>query len=80
MEAYVVGRQFKFKATQPNSLTDTLGSMEFEVQITRVLRVGPNRRSQVVAVRLINATDAMSPDEYVAKCFDPKFSPIVDPN
>jgi hypothetical protein len=48
MYPYDVGCQFKFKAVEPNSLTEELGSVEFGVEVTQVLRVGQLRRSQVV--------------------------------
>jgi serine/threonine protein kinase len=76
MEAYSVGRRLKFDCSEPNTLTEQLGSRLFEVEITKQLGVWTQRRSQVVLVRV---TDDSKDLTFVAKCFDPMLQPPVDP-
>lgn len=76
MDVYAVGRRIRLESSESNLLTDMLGSLAFEVQVESHLSVGMGRRSQVLLVRVIQASDPLM---FVAKCFDPACHPSVDP-
>jgi hypothetical protein len=73
-KAYNVGKRLKFECSEPNTLTEQIGSTLFEVEITKQLGVWATRRSQVVLVR-VTGHDAPKDLTFVAKCFDHMLCP-----
>ena len=70
MDRYAVGQRFKLQASEPTLITNKLGCMKFCVEIVDQLCVDDRRRSQLLLVRIGAST-------FVAKCYDPHFSPPV---
>jgi serine/threonine protein kinase len=78
MEAYGLGRRFQLQAAEPNAITAGLDSMTLDIEITKHLAVGRDRRCQVLVVRIVNGGSA-DPNTFVAKFYDPTFCADVEP-
>ena len=80
IKGYEEGQQIELQTDQPNIMTTSLGSTTFTIEIVKRLATGSRRHNEVSVVRILHESGAESKSfEFVAKFFDHRFSPHVDP-